>query len=161
MAAQEKDAAKKGGGLIIALAVLTLIAGAGGGGLGYMLAGTVKEVVTAKAKAEPPPNEEPPLAYSGDLSLKELKPVVVNLAGSSSFARIEAALIFKNGTLPNPDVTAAEIREDMMAYMRTLSLAQLDGPSALQHLREDLNERAGTRSDGKVIELVLQSLVVQ
>lgn len=162
MAASKDDAPKKGGGLIIALLILTLIAAAGGGGLGYQLAGTVEKVVTAKAAAEPEKKPEaPPLRFEGDLSLKEIKPVVVNLSGTSAFARIEAALVIKNGTLPNPDVTAAEIREDMMAYVRTLSLEQLSGPSALQHLREDLNDRAATRSEGKVIELVLQSLVVQ
>jgi flagellar FliL protein len=70
-------------------------------------------------------------------------------------------MVFKNGDLPNPDVTAAQLREDMLAYMRTVSLAQLEGPSALQHLREDLNERASLRTGGAVTELIIQTLVVQ
>ena len=45
--------------------------------------------------------------------------------------------------------------------MRTLTLAQIAGASGLQHLREDLNERAAIRSDGRVRELILQTLVVQ
>jgi len=75
--------------------------------------------------------------------------------------KVEVAIVFKPGALVNPDVTAAELREDIMAYMRTLSLSQLEGPSALQHLREDLNERASARSDGKISELILGTLVVQ
>ncbi|MGR7994649.1 MULTISPECIES: flagellar basal body-associated FliL family protein [unclassified Xanthobacter] len=161
-AGKDAGGAKKGGGLIVALLILTLLAAGLGGGLGYQLAGTVEKVVSAKIAAEPKVEPPPPLRYAGDMTLKELKPVVVNLAApSSAFVRLEAALVFKNGALANPDVTAAEIREDMMAYVRTLSLSQLEGPSALQHLREDLNDRAGVRSEGKVAELVLVSLVVQ
>lgn len=152
---------KGGGGLILALIILTLLAGLAGSGLGYQLAGTVRKVVSEKIAAEPPKKEEP-LAYTGDLVLEPLKPVVVNLAApSSTFIRIETALIYKKGALANPQVTAAEVREDVMAYLRTLALSQLEGPSALQHLREDLNERALTRSEGKITELVLQTLVVQ
>lgn len=160
--AGKKDAGKKGGGLVVALLVLTVLAGGLGGGLGFQLAGTVEKVVSAKIAAEPKVEPPAPLRYSGDMTLKEMKALVVNLASpSSAFVRIEAGLVFKNGALANPDVTAAEIREDMMAYVRTLSLSQLEGPSALQHLREDINDRAGVRSEGKVAEVIIQSLVVQ
>ncbi|MEP9368239.1 flagellar basal body-associated FliL family protein [Xanthobacter sp. VNH20] len=153
--------AKKGGGMIVALLILTVLGVVMGGGLGYQLAGTVEKVVAAKPPAEPEKKPEP-LAYTGNLSSQALKPVVVNLAApSGTFARLESTIIFKTGALANPQLTASEIREDIMAYVRTLSLSQLEGPSALQHLREDLNERAGIRSEGKVSELVLETLVVQ
>ncbi|MFG1425766.1 flagellar basal body-associated FliL family protein [Roseixanthobacter glucoisosaccharinicivorans] len=153
--------AKKGGGMILALLILTVLGVVMGGGLGYQLAGTVEKVVAAKPPAEPEKKPEP-LAYTGNLSSQALKPVVVNLAApSGTFARLESTIIFKTGALANPQLTASEIREDIMAFMRTLSLSQLEGPSALQHLREDLNERAGIRSEGKVSELVLETLVVQ
>ncbi|OYX11714.1 MAG: flagellar basal body protein FliL [Rhizobiales bacterium 32-66-8] len=157
----ETAPAKKGSGMLLALIILTLLAAGAGSGLGYLLAGTVEEVVTAKAAAEPEKTEKP-LRHSGDLTAEGLKPVVVNLAApSNTFVRIEAAIIFKTGSLSSPQATATEVREDIMAYMRTISLSQLEGPSALQHLREDLNERASTRTEGKVSELVLETLVVQ
>lgn len=155
-------APEKKPGLLMPLLIVTLLALAAGAGLGLQLAGTVEQAVTKKVAAEPEKKPAPPLRHSGDLVLKDLKPVVVNLsAPSSTFIRIETAIVFKNGALTNPDVTAAELREDIMAYMRTLALSQLEGPSALQHLREDLNERARARSDGKVDELILSTLVVQ
>ncbi len=158
----EGAAPKKGGGALIALIILTVLAGAGGGGLGYKMAGTVEHVVEARIAAEPPKKEEKPLKFEGDLGSQGLKPVVVNLAApSSTFVRLEGTLVYKNGALPNPAVTASEVREDIMAYMRTLTLSQLEGPSALQHLREDLNERASVRSQGKVKELILETMVVQ
>ena len=102
------------------------------------------------------------MKYSGDMVLKEIEPIVTNLASpTDTWIRLETAMVFKNGALDNPDVTAAEIRQDLLAYARTVSLAQLEGPSALQHLRDDLNERAQLRTNGQVNELVIQTLVVQ
>lgn len=158
----EENASGGKRGLIIALAVLTLIAIITGAAIGYLLGNTVEASVSARMSSSSNEKDNPPLRYTGDLTIKDLKPVVVNLAApSSTFVRLEAALVFKNGALANPDVTAAEVREDIIAYMRTLSLSQLEGPSGLQHIREDLNDRANTRSQGKITELVLQTLVVQ
>ena len=56
---------------------------------------------------------------------------------------------------------AAQIAEDIVAYLRTVSLAQIEGASGFQHLREDLNDRVRVRSGGKVRDLVIQSLVVE
>jgi flagellar FliL protein len=59
------------------------------------------------------------------------------------------------------DALAREIGADVMAYARSLSLAQIQGASGLYHLREDLSERAQIRGAGKVHEIIIQSLVVQ
>ena len=58
-------------------------------------------------------------------------------------------------------VLAAQISEDMVSYLRTLSPAQIEGARGLQYLREDLNERAAIRSSGKVRELIIETLVIQ
>ena len=87
---------------------------------------------------------------------------VTNLAEpADAWVRIESSIVFKTGALPNPDVTLAEIRADAVAYLRTMSLAQIEGASGLQHLREDLNERVAIRTKGAVRELIVESLVVQ
>ena len=64
-------------------------------------------------------------------------------------------------TLPHPEARRGEIGDDILAYLRTVTLKQLEGPVGLQSIREDLNERAATRSDGKVREFVIRTLVVQ
>ena len=55
----------------------------------------------------------------------------------------------------------AAIGEDIVAYLRTVSLAQIEGPSGFLHLREDLNDRARIRTGGKIRELVVQALVLE
>jgi flagellar FliL protein len=59
------------------------------------------------------------------------------------------------------DALAAQIGTDILAYLRTLSIAQLQGANGLAFLREDLNERIRQRSQGKAREIVIQTLVVQ
>ena len=56
---------------------------------------------------------------------------------------------------------AAQISDDLVAFAKTLTLSQLQGASGLQNLRDDLNERAAVRSQGKVREVVIETLVVQ
>ncbi len=167
MAQAAKPESTSGGGklgVILALSLLTLLAAAGGGGLGVKLASSVEKALSEKAKeqeaAEP---DQPALRYSApDMMMEPLKPMISNLAApSGAFVRVEASIIYKNGALPNPQIAAAQIQEDVVAYLRTIPLSQLEGPSGLIHLREDLNERARLRSEGHVEELVIETLVVQ
>lgn len=163
MANAGKEKGGRSPGLIIPLALLTLLAAAMGGGVGVQLASTVEQSVAEKAKEKPPEPEAPPLRYADkDTLLEALKPIVTNLAApSQTLMRLEVSIIYKNGALTNPELAAAQIREDLLGYLRTLSLSQIEGPSGLLHLREDLNERARLRTEGRVDELVIQTLVVQ
>ena len=56
---------------------------------------------------------------------------------------------------------AAEIATDELAYLRTISVNQLEGPIGLQNIRQDLTDRAVVRSGGKVTEMILKTLVLQ
>lgn len=161
--ATAKNAGKgKGkGGVWIAAAVLTLLALLTGGGLGLHLSSSLEEVITARAKdkGDKIPTE---IKYSGDMVLTRLDPIIANLAApSDTWIRVETAIVFENGKLSNPAVTTAEISEDIVAYLRTLTLSQLQGPMAFQHLREDLNERVALRTSGAVEELVVETMVIQ
>lgn len=149
-------------GLLVPLAVLTVLALAVGAGLGIQLASTVRGVVIQRSGAAEKAAEANTMRYSSDMAVEPLKPILTNLASpTSAWVRIEASIIYKVGDLQNPQVAATQIREDIMTYLRTLTLSQLGAPSALQNLREDLNERAKLRVEGKLTELVVESLVVQ
>jgi flagellar protein FliL len=95
-------------------------------------------------------------------TILDLPPIVTNLgAPQDTWIRLEGSIVFDPKDLPHPDAVARKIGEDLLAYLRTVTLKQLEGPVGLQALREDLNERTATRSEGKVRELVLRTLVVQ
>ncbi|WP_246728272.1 flagellar basal body-associated FliL family protein [Microvirga terricola] len=143
------------------LLVLTVLAAITGGGFGFYMVATVERAVDEKKKGEQDKTSQV-LKYSGDMAIKGLAPVVTNLSGSAeTWIRLESSIVFTNGSMQNPDVMAAEIRQDVLAYLRTLTLPQIEGASGLHHLREDLNERAQMRSKGLVRELIVETLVVQ
>ena len=74
---------------------------------------------------------------------------------------MQTAIVYDKTDAPQMDVIATKIGEDVLAFVRTLTLAQIQGSSGLQALRDDLNERAVVRSDGKVRELLIEMLVVR
>jgi flagellar protein FliL len=163
--ADKKDETKKGGAKawIGALALCTLVAVGTGAGLGLYLMTSVEKAVDQKTReAQEHEKAAKVLNYSGELSLRSVGSVVTNLAEpADSWVRIESSVVFKTGSLPTPDITLAEIKADLVAYLRTLSTAQIEGANGLQHLREDLNERVALRTKGAVRELIVEALVVQ
>jgi flagellar FliL protein len=95
-------------------------------------------------------------------SVYDLPPIVTNLAApQDTWIRLEGSIVFDPKVLLRPEAAAAELGDDILAYLRTLTLKQLEGPVGLENLRQDLNERAATRTGGKTRELVIRTLVVQ
>jgi len=109
-------------------------------------------------KDEPSPGARAPAAAG----LFDLPPIVTNIgAPQEVWVRVEASIVFDAKALPHPEVLAGEIAADELAYLRTITLPQIEGPIGLQNIRQDLNERALVRSSGKVSELIIRTLVVQ
>lgn len=146
--------------LIAAMLLLTVAAAGLGGGLGIKLADQVEDAVRLKDSTEEKPAGEP--HYTGATHLKPLAPILTNLAEPRDvWIRIEASIVFDDEEIAADEVLAAKITEDILTYLRTVSLSQIESPSGMQHLREDLIERARIRSEGRVKELVIQTLVLQ
>ena len=110
---------------------------------------------TTQNLADAAPRQEPSTLF-------DLPPVITNIgAPQDTWIRFEGSIIFDPKTLPHPEAAAAQIGDDILAYLRTVSLKQLEGPIGLLNVRQDLKERAATRTGGKVRELVIRTLVVQ
>ena len=88
--------------------------------------------------------------------------MVTNLAApEGAVVRLQAAIVYDKAFAPQAELLAAKIGDDTLAYMKSLTVAQLEGAEGLQHLREDLGERAALRSDGRVRDVLIEALVVQ
>jgi len=159
---QGRTSGKEGArSLFLTLGLLTLLSALVGGGFGLSIVSNIEKRVEEKYKSQPQSAAEAS-PYSGDITIKKIAPVVTNLAGSETdWIRLEASVVYKKVFEFNPDLLAAEARQDILAYLRTVTLAQIQGPSGLLHVREDLNERVKLRSKGVIQELVLETLVVQ
>ena len=108
------------------------------------------------------PAESPASAPAQSSTIVDLPPIVTNLgAPQDTWVRLEGSIIFDSKTLSHPEAMAGQIGDDILAYLRTVSLHQLEGPIGLENLRQDFSERAATRSGGKVRGFVIRTLVVQ
>lgn len=173
----------------LALVVATLIGAGGGVLLGFTLSseppaagahgGEAKETAApAKVAAEPAESghgnghgasgHAAPAAGAKEapappkLKLKELAPIVTNLAApETGWVRLQAAIVYDVEALPQPDVLVSEVTADIVAFLRTMTLASIEGSDGLRRLHEDLSERAVIRSEGRIRELIIQALVVQ
>jgi flagellar FliL protein len=145
---------------IAAVAVLTLVASGGGWLVGAMLAPPPAEKTEV---AEIAPNatgeEEVPKIATEANGIVELEPITTNLAyPSENWVRLEVALQFDGA----PDVTLAEtIHQDIAAYLKTVSLQQIQGPRGFQYLRDDIEERVDLRSEGRVTNVMFRTFVIQ
>lgn len=135
--------------IMAGLSVFAILIGAV---LGFVMVSTVRS--SARNAAD--------LSAASATKLIDLPPIVTNLADPpNAWVRLQTAIVVDTKSDVKPEVLAAEISDDLLGFMKTESLAQIGGASGLQHLREDLTERAVIRSQGHVRELIIQTLVVQ
>ena len=145
--------------LTVAIFLLTLIAVGAGALAGLHLIAAAERVVDARKNAAPPPIAS---RYAGTARLRKLSPIVTNLAApANNWARVEASMVTDSLNDEEAGILAAHISEDIVVYLRSASAAQFEGARGLQHLRDDLTERATIRSSGKVRELIIETLVIQ
>tara|TARA_R110002020_G_scaffold65144_1_gene172165 strand:- start:1191 stop:1703 length:513 start_codon:yes stop_codon:yes gene_type:complete len=158
---------KKKSGLIVTIAivlVLSLVAGGGGWLLGGVLAPQVAvPEEEAAASVEPHGGAEGEAEGEGEIKAREnlvqLEPITTNLSyPSDNWIRIEVSLVF---TGDPDDELADQIHQDILAYLRTVSLQQIEGPRGFQYLRDDLRERVKLRSEGRVNDLLLRTFVIE
>jgi flagellar FliL protein len=145
---------------IAIMAILTALGVGSGGLLGLHLQGKMESL--AASKPESAGGSSAKGAPAPAVGLKPLAPIVANLSGSAhTWIRLEAALVMEGDQSPEAKMLAAQITEDIVAYLRTVPLAQVEGASGFQHLREDLNDRMRVRSGGKIQDLIIQALIIE
>lgn len=155
---QEPVRNSSGGISILALIVLTLFAGGLGGGFGVLATSALLEgMVTDKVLRDASPKND-----KLNMFVLPLPPITTNLAGASRvWMRLEASIVAPADLGEETTAIIGQVSEDIIAYIRSLSPDQLDGPSGFEHLREDLNDRVRTRTNGKVSGIIIQALIIE
>ena len=141
-----------------ALFLITAVS-AGAGVLSSLhLLSTIQRIADSQKEVQERPVAS---AFSASTRLRKISPVVTNLAApAGAWIRMEASVV-TDQLNEEANVLVAQLGEDIVSYLRTVSPTQIEGARGLQYLREDLNERAAVRSRGKVHELIIETLVVQ
>lgn len=149
-------------GLVIALVVLSIIAVA----VGWLVAEQLNTQVTAttvqqtqESKKESEPDEQPVLPKQDAILLD---PIIIALHRSeNTFMRIELALIPEIGSDIDNQETRLRIGSEIAAFVQTLTLSQISGPTGYIHFREDILDRARLTTNGKIKDVLIMSLVAE
>ena len=56
---------------------------------------------------------------------------------------------------------ADAIHQDLLAFVRTVKMHQIEGASGFQHLKADLGERASIRSGGHAKAVLIRTLLFE
>lgn len=147
--------------LSLILAMLTLTGlGVGAGGLfGFQVLSRLDKPSAGAAQVST--QQHATGVFAEGVNLKTLPPIVTNLASPErTWIRLEVSLVIPADEKETGRLEAA-ITEDFVAFLRTVTLAQIQGASGFMHLREDLNERVRVRSGGKVRDLLIHTLIVE
>jgi flagellar FliL protein len=150
---------------IVGVLIASVIAAGGGWFVGGLLAPQSLEMQAAATaidnieKNQGDEEEEIPIAGEEGPNLIRLQPITTNLAfPSDSWVRLEVSLVVKG----EPDIEMVElIHQDMLGYLRTLSLQQIQGARGFRYIREDLRERAVLRSRGNVENILVRTFVIE
>lgn len=172
------DEEKKSGfvGQIVVLAVLTLVAAGTGWALGSFVLKPGPQPEMAKTELEKPKKKETnkekkkkddqgEAAGEGDEEaamsghIVELQPITANIATPGDvWLRLELAVLFSE--VPEHEVSE-KIHQDIVAFVQTLKLYQMEGASGIRHLRQDMNELARIRSDGKAKSVLIRAMLLE
>ncbi|MDX8528720.1 flagellar basal body-associated FliL family protein [Mesorhizobium sp. MSK_1335] len=164
MANVEQVQPKKGPSVVIQLAMLLVMTGAAVG-MGWVSGGYLKQGETPAPVPAAPQNagtaEKPAEAgkSAAGPTLVQLAPITTNLASPSEvWIRLEASLLYDGPQAPE---MTEQIHQDLLAYVRTLKLHQIEGASGYQHLKADLEERAALRSGGHVKQVLVRTMLLE
>lgn len=116
-----------------------------------------------KPDAEASPD---PQGHEGgvDESLKivPIPPVLTTLAApQGKWIRLEGSILARPGGDKPLELMAERAGEQILAYLRTVRLEQLQGPSGFLAIRDDLNETVRTLSKGDVQAVLIHGLIVE
>jgi flagellar protein FliL len=110
------------------------------------------EIAAAEADAVDP----------ADIDFAPIPPVIVNLLEPKQvWLRMEGGIAYSKSGEKKTELLAAEAAQQIAQYLKTLRLADIEGPDGLQFLQEEINATVHALSDGQVKRVLLTGLIVE
>ncbi len=175
------DTSPKSGsmGVMLGFAIVTIAAAAAGAGLSFVLpepasssvhpaapqgqTGEHGQTMEEKGGHGPDFKASSGEPLSGSTSkVWSVNPLTTNLSGAKApWIRLEGSLVYDPAIEKDMPVVSSQISEDFVAFLRTVSVAEVSGRNGFRSLLEDLNERARLRSGGKVMQFIVSGFIIE
>ena len=155
--------------VIISVLLLTLIAGGGGFAVATLLGPNLAPEPQAEVAVSDGDHVSiPEEGVAGDEHganagiIRQLAPIVTNLASPKDvWMRIEVSIVIKPEARSEQDLIVVRSSDQILALLRTIDLAQIEGPSGFLHFREDINDLVRESSEHRVAQVLINSMVVE
>ncbi len=164
--AVEAPPAKGGPSLVVQLGLLVALTAAAAG-MGWVSGGFLDDgrprhpEAPAAAEAHGEAAAEGGHAEAGPAggTIVALPAITTNIAAPRDvWVRMEVSLVLDE---PQPAELAGDAMQDLLAYMRTVKMHEIEGASGFRHLKENIEERAAIRSDGHVEQVLIRTLLFE
>jgi flagellar FliL protein len=158
--------AKGGASLVVQLGLLVALTAAAAG-MGWVSGGFLTGGKTGEAGAAHAPSAGDHGAATGDHGAASpgsdtvipLAAITTNIASPRDvWVRMEVSIVLDEPR--DPDLPGI-IQQDLLSYLRTVKMHEVEGASGFRHLRENLEERAAIRSDGHVKQVLIRTLLFE
>jgi flagellar protein FliL len=150
---------------VLPIVLISLIAGGGGFAFGSLTGLTKPQAPPSQPEHAAAPDGEEPVAETkpdAGAIVRQLTPIVTNLmAPKEAWIRLEAAIVLKPEAASEQDLIAVESSDKIMGFLRSVSLAQIEGPSGLLRLRDDLHDLLAGDAHSHVSSVLITSMVVE
>jgi flagellar FliL protein len=147
--------------IVVTLALMTLIGVGLGAGFGFFL------VAPQQAAKDVPPAEvsaaavEQRFRFPADAIEVVLAPIIATIGHDSRHRmRIECSVVMTKEAA-SAAILKTELAEDIIAFLRGVSIEDVSGAHGFQNLREDLDEVARIRGHGAILGLLISGFVVE
>lgn len=141
---------------LLAIVLLTVVAAVSGFGIAWLAhtkASAAKDVASKEATAAKPSESK--------LVVKPLPTILTRLSGKQApWLRLNLAIVVPK-SMPEQDRFAELIAQDVLAFVATLQVDQVSGPSSFDTLRADLQEIVKLRSKGAATEVFVRGLLME
>jgi flagellar FliL protein len=154
---------KKDPNIVISLLIALLIGGIGGGAFGYFGMPVARKAEADASKPAVEVAKQDPSAgrFPSDALEIPLQPIIIDIDKEHpTKVRLELSVIAARGT-SNTGTLQGELREDAIAFLRGLTVKDIEGARGLQNLREQLDDRAKIRGRGAVLGLLVGGIVLE
>jgi flagellar FliL protein len=155
----------------VPLILVTLLSASGGAAHGFFIFQNQKVqksslnapvAATKDAASSQPGSPRQQDKLPSKIVTREMPPLITNLLmPADMWIRLESTIVFDQADFENPDVIVAEVSGDLLAYLRSLTIREVQGAEGLMFLRQELKERGALRTKGRMKDIIIQALVVQ
>lgn len=150
------------GDLIKSMVVAVVLGIGGGAAFGYFaIPSTPVPPATEASPVTAPADTLAEGRFPSDALEIAIPSIIVDLKGEPrSRVRLDLSVVAAHGTAQT-GVLKDEVREDVIAYLKGLTVTDIQGVRGFQNLREQLDDRAKIRGRGAILGLLIGGFVIE